>query len=103
MATVLDTRRLSRRLRDAGVPEAQAEAVVDTLLEVRDSDLRELVTKSDLKVALAELEARLMREMATFRVELSREIAASRVDIIKWVAGLLIAQAALVAALVRLL
>jgi hypothetical protein len=92
VATVLDTRRLSRRLRDAGVPEAQAEAVVDTLLEVRDSDLRELVTKSDLKVALAELEARLMREITT-----------SRVDIIKWVAGLLIAQAALVAALVRLL
>lgn len=66
MATVLDTRKLAKRLKEAGVPDGQADAIIETVLEVRDTDLRQLATKADVeslrtatKADLAMAEARL--------------------------------------------
>lgn len=67
----------------------EAAAVIAHIFEKADEKSRlELATKMDL----AETEARLMAE-----------IAKSRAEIIKWVAGLLMAQAAVIATLVKLL
>lgn len=79
MATItFDTLKFVERLKAAGVPESQAKAEAEALTEALAETIaiRDLATKADLESLKA--------------------------DIIKWVAGLLLAQAAVVAALVKL-
>ena len=50
MATItFDTLKFANTLKDAGVPPAQAEAEAVALSEVLEVNLKELVTKDDLK------------------------------------------------------
>lgn len=78
MTTIaFDTHAAVKRLIEAGFSDTQAESVVDTLKSARDADLGQLATKADL----LEMESRM----------------------IKWLVPLLIGQAALVTALVKLL
>ena len=86
MATLtFDTLKFVKRLKAAGFDESQAEALSDvqkeSLTEILDTTL---ATKSDI-------------------IRLEKEIASSKSEIIKWVAGMLVAQAAIVATLVKLL
>ena len=79
MATAsFDTLAYVKRLKEAGTPEKQAEIHAETLASIMEE---RLVTKEYLKLELANTEAK----------------------IIKWVAGMLVAQAAIVATLVKLL
>lgn len=73
-SVTFDTLAYVKKLKSAGVPEAQAEIQAEALKEIINS---ELVTKKDLTEA--------------------------KVEIIKWVAGMLVAQAAIVATLIKLL
>ncbi len=75
----------AKKLREAGFSEEQAEAQVMLITHLVDD---QLATKRDLK----ELEQLTVAKIA----EASR-------DTIKWVAGLLIGQAALIVALIKLL
>lgn len=80
MATItFDTLKFVERLKAAGVPESQAKAEAEALTEAlaKTIAIRDLATKADLE--------------------------SFKSDLIKWVAGLLLAQAAIVAALVKLL
>lgn len=80
MTTItFDTLKFVERLKAAGVPEEQAKAEVEALSEALSETIavRELATKTDLE--------------------------AMKSDLIKWMAGLLLAQAAVVATLVKLL
>ena len=87
MATVtFDTLKFVRTLKAAGVPENQAEALSEAFRDAQSD--AELTTKYDLKELELLLEARI------------NEV---KYDMIKWIAGMLIAQAGLVAALVKLL
>ena len=87
MATVtFDTLKFVRTLKAAGVPENQAEALSEAFRDAQSD--AELTTKYDLKELELRLEARI------------NEV---KYDMIKWIAGMLIAQAGLVAALVKLL
>ena len=74
-----DTLKLANRLKAAGVPDKQAEAETEVFAEILAEAVRasELATKHDL--------------------------AEAKSDIIKWVAGMLIAQAAVVATLIKLI
>ena len=64
MATItFDTLKFANTLKDAGVPPAQAEAEAVALSEVLEVNLKELVTKDDLKHEV-ELLRRDMRDMA---------------------------------------
>ena len=74
-----DTHKLIVRLQKAGFPDEQAEAVSEVL-----------------KDAISEM-APVTRDYLDARLE------AQKADIIKWLAGLLLAQAGLVAALVKML
>ncbi len=75
MATItFDTLSYAKKLKSAGFTEEQAETQAEALKEILAT---ELVTKKDL--------------------------AETKVEIIKWVAGMLVAQAAIVATLVKLL
>jgi len=89
VTTTFDTLAFAKRLMEAGFTERQAEAQVTVLREIVES---ELATKRDLR----ELELRLTAEMVKANAEI-------KADILKWVAGMLVAQAALIAALVKLL
>ena len=78
-AITFDTLKFVERLKAAGVPDAQAKAEVEPLSEALSETIaiRELATKSDLESLKA--------------------------DLVKWMAGLLLAQAVVVATLVKLL
>jgi DNA-binding transcriptional MerR regulator len=91
VATItFDTLKFVHRLRDLGMPESQAEAIAEAFREA--SGEADLPTKDDLKLAVAEL-----------RTELHKEMRDLKVDLIKWMTGALIAQAAVIATLVKLL
>ena len=85
-AIPFDTLKFVERLTSAGVPEPQAKAQAEALVEAMGG--MELATKADIAAIRGD-----MREMEQ-RI---------KADLIKWVAGLLLAQAALVATLVKLL
>jgi len=79
MATaIFDTLAYAKKLRGAGVPENQAEILAEAIAGLIDE---QLATKKDLQILEANVTARVVR----------------------WVAGMLVAQAAIVATLVKLL
>ena len=79
MASItFDTLKFTKRLTESGMTPDQAEAITSAFAEATGS---ELVTKDDLRA----------------------EIESAKNDVIKWMAGLLLAQAGLVTALVKLL
>jgi hypothetical protein len=86
MSTItFDTLKFAKTLEASGVPALQAEAFAEAF---REATSAELVTRDYLDARLETVKA---------------SIEAAKADIVKWVAGLLIAQAALIAALVKLL
>ncbi len=84
-----DTLAYVKKLRSAGVAEEQAEIHAEALAEILEE---RIATKQDLK----ELELRMKQE-------LKLGLANTKAEIIKWVAGMLVAQAEIVATLVKLL
>jgi DNA-binding transcriptional MerR regulator len=74
MAIALDTLKLARRFKDAGVPEAQAEVFVDALREARESAVANLATKADLE----QLGAALKTDLELLRVTLKTDVEAVR-------------------------
>ena len=76
--TPLNTLAYAKKLKGAGVPENQAEIHAEAIAGLIDE---QLATKKDLQILEANVTAR----------------------IIRWVAGMLVAQAAIVATLVKLL
>lgn len=86
MSTItFDTLKFARKLASSGFPPEQADALAEAF---RDATSEELVTRDYLNSRIVDVEAK---------------IEAAKGDIIKWVAGLLIAQAAVIATLVKLL
>lgn len=77
-AVTFDTLKFAKTLERGGVPQEQAEAMAEAF---RDATSEELVTKDFLRATIHE----------------------AKNDVIKWTAGLMIAQAGLIAALVKLL
>lgn len=89
MATlVFDTHAFVKKLTTAGMPEAQAEILAQEQVNLIEN---RLATKVDITTLEKNIE-----------MKFEAKIESVKSDIIKWVAGLLIAQAALVAALLKL-
>ena len=84
-STTFDTLAYSKKLQELGFTREQSEGFAQLQRELIDD---KLATKQDLR----EMEVRLMAE-----------IAKSRAETLKWTAGMLMAQAAIVATLVKLL
>ena len=84
----------AEKLKEAVGKEA-AEVIAHVLERQDEQYKKELATKQDLR----EMEARLKAGIN----DVKSEINASKADTIKWVAGLLVVQAASIAALVKLL
>ncbi len=78
MATyTIDTHETVRQFVAAGMPDKQAEAIVEAISRV-DS---EVVTKADLKQEVAAVKADLKQEIAAVKADLKQEIAAVRADL----------------------
>lgn len=93
MTTItFDTLRFVQRLEEAGISREQAEVVVRVIADAQES----LVTNHSLDSRLTEMELRLESKIDKVTSDL-------KVDLIKWMAGSLIAQAAVIATLVKLL
>ncbi len=82
MEVIIDTLKIYERLKAADLPEKASKEIAEVLKETMSDNL---VTKQYLDLRLAELKS----EVVT--------------SIIKWVAGMLVAQAGVIAALVKLL
>ncbi|MGZ5015935.1 MAG: DUF1640 domain-containing protein [Methylobacter sp.] len=94
MTTIaFDTHKFVKILQDAGFEPKQAEAVSNAVLEVYSGS--EVVTKQDLREQELRLETRLMG--------LDAKISDIKYDLVKWIAGMMLAQAGVIAALVKLL
>ncbi len=81
MAATFDTHKAVRRLRDGGLEEAAAGAVVTTIQEAVDT----LVTREVLQIELATLRT----EMADLRADLRTEMADLRAGLYRalWIQG----------------
>ena len=109
-----DTLSYANELQRAGFTEKQAEVQATTLKRIINSNLstkqdililqKDIAeTKGDLQKEIAESKADLQKEIAGIKGDLQKEIAETKAGIIKWVAGMLLAQSAVVATLVKLL
>ena len=85
MSAAIDTLNIYSRLKSTGLSEESAKEIAEVFQETIDE---KLATKNDLELV---------------KNELKKEIAESKAGTIRWVAGMLVAQAALIATLVKLL
>ena len=74
-------------------------------LKTTESNLTKYIesVRTELKKDMEVLRTELKKDMEVLRAEIKTEIAESRASTIKWVAGMLVAQTALIATLVKLL
>ncbi len=88
-----DTLKLSRRLREAGMPTEQAEAVAEAEAEAfGDFVQSHLATKNDvgeLRLEIAEWRAELKQDVATLRTEMYRALLVQTLAIAGLVIGIL--------------
>jgi hypothetical protein len=84
----------SKKLEKAVGPEAAE--VIAKLFEAQDEVIRkDLATRHDI--------ALIQKDIALFQADVDKKLAETKASIIMWVAGMLVAQSAIIAALVKLL
>ena len=94
MTTItFDTHQFIKTLQDAGFDQPQAEAVASAFKDA--SSQAELATQSDIDLV--------RRDIRESELRLETKISDIKYDLVKWIAGMILAQAGLVAALVKLL
>ena len=107
MPLTVDTLNIYSRLKSTGLSEESARAIAEIFREAIEENL---ANKKDLKTTetnltkyIESVRAELKKDIEVLRAEVKTEIAESKTSTIKWVAGMLVAQAALIATLVKLL
>ena len=96
MTGPIDTLTIYQRLKSAHLEEEAAREIADVFRDVIESNL---VSKTDLEAAKVDL----VKMLEITKADLEKMIERTRGDIIKWVAGMLVAQAAIITTLVKLL
>ena len=117
-AIALDTHRFVKRLTDCGFTEQQAETLADehvallngNLATKTDIEAMQHETKIDIEALRQETKADIeaLRQETKAGIEALRQetrtlIATAKYDLAKWLAGMLIAQGALIVTLIKLL
>jgi len=118
MPHAIDTLSIYTRLKSTGLSEESAKEIAEVFREAVEENL---ANKNDLKTIESNLtkyiesgrtglkkdielvRSELKKDIELLRSELRKEIAESKAGIIRWVAGMLVAQAAIIATLVKLL
>jgi hypothetical protein len=96
MATTIDALGLAEDFEKAGFPRDQALGMARA---IRDHSHETLASKADLH----DLELRLEVRLTQLEQRLEQKIAGVQVGLIKWFTGILVAQAAAIVALIKLL
>lgn len=86
--SAFDTLAYSKRLRNAGFNEAQAEAVVEVVTLAIQSGVATKADVHELGHAIANLRTEFKREIVDLRTELKREIVDLRTELKQDIAGL---------------
>ena len=114
-AVAFDTLKLARKLEAAGFEQKQAADTAEALAEAMataelatKADIRETELRLEAKITAVEgrLEARIIAvegKICESEFRLEAKLGEVKADILKWVVGLLLAQAAVIATLVKLL
>jgi hypothetical protein len=111
-AVNFDTLAYANRLKQAGVPDKQAEAQSEASAEIFDyqaatkKDLQETETRLSIKLdsKISEVKTNLdskISEVKTDMAKLENKMLEIKADIIKWVVGLFFAQSAFLASLLK--
>ncbi len=107
MATTIDALGLAEGFEKAGFSREQALGMARA---IRDHSHETLASKADLHefelrldVRFAQLEQRFETRFAQLEQRLEQKIADGQIGLIKWFAGMLVAQAAAIVALIKLL
>ena len=87
----------------AEVKTATMAAIAEVKTALRESEHRQAAENVAMRAALRESELRLEAKLEAKIGEVRTEIREGKIDILKWGAGLLLAQAAIIATLVKLL
>ncbi|MBF0536625.1 MAG: hypothetical protein HQL03_00045 [Nitrospirae bacterium] len=102
MDTNIDTLKIYERLKRANVDKQAAKEIAEVFKDIAESSL---ATKTDIErlrleieKAKAEIEAKLEIRLASIEIKLAE----AKIDTIKWVAAMLVAQAAVIGAFIRL-
>ena len=111
---IFDTFDYAKKLQRAGLTEEQASVHVEALRNLVEHDLATKQDIANVQRDIAELRKETQQgieslrketdvKLAELNVSLVKEIATAKAETIKWVAGMLVAQGAVVATLVKLL
>jgi len=129
MPAAIDTLNIYSRLKSTGLSEESAKEIAGVFRQTVDENLANKIdleqVKSELKKDIEQVRSELKKDIEQLRTEvkkdieqlrsevkkdieqlrseLKKDIAESKADTIRWVAGMLVAQAALIVALVKLL
>ena len=81
MTAMIDTLKFARSFEQAGFATAQAEALTAAMAEMNRDWREDLVTKTDLRIALAELKSEFKSDLKTEIASVRTEIAGVRTEI----------------------
>lgn len=87
MAAIIDTLEIAHELREAGVPETQAEAIARLFKRRYEADREELVTRAYLDFALERQAAELKAELARLEVGQTQLAAELKAELARLEAG----------------
>ena len=84
-AVSFNTLKFANRLKEAGVScgQAEAEAEAEILAEALEVNLKDLATKNDLAQLEARIEAKLEKELVSFKADVAKEFTVTRADAAK--------------------
>ena len=99
----MDNLKFSNRLKEAGVPSAQAEAEAEILSEISAVNLQELATKEELPREIKDLHEDMPLKFERTPATRRDEISANKFSLLKWFIGILIAQVSLIIGILKFL
>ena len=102
-AIAFDTHRFVKRLTDCGFTEKQAETLADEHVALLNANLATKADIARLEAGMDALRQETKAGIEALRQETKAGIETAKSDLMKWLVGLLIAQGALIVALVKLL
>ena len=107
MGSPVDTLTIYQRLKSAHLQDEAAKEIAEVIKDVTEFNLVTKVdletTEANLKKAIEIIRADLGKAIEIIRADLGKAIEKTKAETIKWVAGMLVAQAAVVATIVKLL
>lgn len=128
----IDTLQIYEQLRSSSLPDEAAKGIANVIKNVTESELANKQDIAEIHRDIAEIQAEVHRDIAGIqaenrrdiadlhnaneqlraeikqsiemaKIELRRDIANTKADLLKWMAGMLVTQAVVIAAIVKLL